>query len=185
MCVLSYLVVFSHVVIHYFSFKVFSWKAFLTFQVYNVGPSGAVCVPLSEGRWSRERGRCKWRRGRTRPCLISGMLSHTGLWWRDRCSTKEESEQRGQTKWEFWEVKPRWSPSSFMGTNPRADTSFFIDSSLSCTSVRLSGGGGCLESVWNMWGRLNKKSCHIFRNPSEVWCLLSAVFSPELTNAGP
>lgn len=44
-------------------------------------------------------------------CLISGVLSHTGMRWRDWCCATEEREEK--TKREFGEAKPQWSPSSF------------------------------------------------------------------------
>lgn len=74
--------------IHYILCKSFSWWETLTFQECTVSAQGRlfrgdVCVRLPSAVCQREMGekgcRWEWRRGGTRRCLISGVLSHTGM----------------------------------------------------------------------------------------------------------
>lgn len=149
---------------------------FLLFKNTGLVPQGGIlgsCLcaaaldSLSEGGGREGR----WRRGMTGRCLISGVLSHTGMWWRDWCFATDEWKTKRQTKWEFWEVKPRCSPSSFKvssaeQTHKHNAQVFF---SLSLCFLFPSQRGSVFVSECDLWVRWSKnpvvKICH----PSEVW----------------
>ena len=143
----------------------------------------------------REKGRVvswKWSRDRTRRCLISGVLSHTGMWWRDRWYRGEGAEKTDK----MWVLRRKALVVSFLlqgvfhRTNTCRDTYAVLSLSLYCLCLcgglslsylrgRWSKNPVIYFAIYQKYGTVGAVCCqHSYFQRWRMWSPTSSNFTP-------